>query len=79
MSYTNPLYYADAITVTPHDTNAVDDRIKAFMVDTDSPLTITTYNGTEVDLVVKVGAIYPIRPKIIHTTGYTGTEVIGLW
>lgn len=78
----DPSEYAEA--VTPHDTNTLDPKPRALYVGGAGTVVATMLgkDGTtssEVSFVCQAGAILPIRPSKIKSTGTTATSIVGLY
>lgn len=69
-----------AAAITPHDTNELTNYAKAIYVGGAGDLKLTTPGGSTVTLVgCLAGTIYPIRAKIVFSTGTTATNLVALY
>ena len=69
-----------AFSVSPHDTNELSNVTRAIYVGSGGDIVLVTVGGDTVTLVgVLGGAIYPVRAKIIKSTGPTATSLVGLY
>jgi type 1 fimbria pilin len=70
-----------AITVTPHDTNALTDIPKALFVGTGGAITMRGVNATS-DTVWKnlsSGSVLPFRAQYVRATGTTAADILALY
>ena len=70
-----------AITVTPHDSNALSDIPKALYVGTAGHVTMRGVDGATDQLWknVPAGAILPFRAAYVRATGTTAADILALY
>ncbi len=75
------MYASKSATITPHDTNVINDVPQAIIVSVDGSYNIKLLNDAAVKAHYLVaGLMYPIRPIIIQNTGLpSGAVVVGYY
>ena len=70
-----------AVSVTPHDSNALADIPKALFVGTGGNLTMRGVNGTADALWKNVpsGSVLPFRAQYVRATGTTAADLLALY
>lgn len=70
-----------ALTVTPHDSNALTDIPKALYVGTGGNITMRGVDGTADQLWknVPAGALIPFRAQYVRATGTTAADIVALY
>lgn len=82
-TYTNPTDitapFSNGGAVTLHDTNELSMATRGIMVTTVGNVAVTLISGESVTLpACQPGIIYPVRAKIIKSTGTTATGLVWL-
>lgn len=67
-------------TLTLHDTNELDPPSRALHVlTTGGNVKITTIRGTTATVYIAQGQVFPVRAKIVWSTGTTAVGVVALY
>ena len=70
-----------AVSVTPHDSNALSDIPKALFVGTGGNITMRGVNGSADQLWKNVpsGSVLPFRAQYVRATGTTAADLLALY
>jgi len=70
-----------AVSVTPHDSNALSDIPKALFVGTGGSITMRGVNGAadQVWKNVPSGSVLPFRAQYVRATGTTAADLLALY
>lgn len=82
-NYTNPADitapFSNGGTVTPHDTDELSTPTRGIMVAAEGNVAVVLLGGDTITLpALQPGLVYPIRAKIVKSTGTTATGIIWL-
>lgn len=79
VSSSNVAVARGVIEVTPHDVNRLANSVRALYVGTGGNVRVTSHNGSIATFKnVGSGSLLPVEVYLVHATGTTATDIVGL-